>query len=208
MGMSVLCKAIEFLGRTIFSNQILFSSGSGAKDKKGWNSRKFNGWSSGSGSVTDSWWLFYWSHWKSLCSLIIQEPLTQMFTGSLCYSLGLIMIPNTWIKKAGILPSQKCTTVRESFLHVLAFPPAVDRCFLLLDMGIVVETGWNFLNCSCPTLILGEPCAPLLCICGVLGFNRLLLKSKPNWVSCFSQQTKVLDQIASQVNFTKYSKKK
>lgn len=61
MGMSVLCKAIEFLGRTIFSNQIMFSSGSGAKDKKGWNSRKFNGWSSGSGSVTDSWWLFYWS---------------------------------------------------------------------------------------------------------------------------------------------------
>lgn len=93
---------------------------------------------------------------------------------------------------------------KESFLCVLAFPPAIDYCFLLLDMGLVVRTGWNFLNCSYPTLILGECCAPLPCICGVLGFSRLLLKSKPKRVSCFSQKTKVLDQIALQVNFTKH----
>lgn len=73
-----------------------------------------------------------------------------------------------------------------SLLHAFAFPPAVDCCFLLLDMGLVVETGWNFLSSSCSTLILGELCAPLPCICGVLGFSRLLLKSEPNWVSCFS----------------------
>lgn len=122
MGMSVLCKAIEFLGRTIFSNQILVSSGSGAKDKKGWNSRKFNGWSLGSGSVTDPWWLFYWSPLEVFMFSRYPGTLTRIFAGSSCYSLGLIMIPNTWIKKAGILPSQKCTTGRESFSMFLLSP--------------------------------------------------------------------------------------
>lgn len=135
MGMSVLCKAIEFLGRTIFSNQILFSSGSGAKDKKGWNSRKFDGWSSGQvlwqilGDYSIE------AHWKSLCSLNIQEHLTQIFTGSSCYSLGLIMIPNTWIKKAGILPSQKMYHREGTFSPCSCFSPSSRPLFLVTGYG-------------------------------------------------------------------------
>lgn len=43
MCMSILYKAIEFLCRATFSNQTLFSSSSGPKDEKDWNSRKIDG---------------------------------------------------------------------------------------------------------------------------------------------------------------------
>lgn len=96
---SVLSKAIEFLCGAIFPNQTTSSSSSRTKDSKVWNSRKMGGWDWGMRLVTVSWWLSIQAPWKPLCSLNVWEPLSQIFTGPSCYSLGLIVAVSAWIRR-------------------------------------------------------------------------------------------------------------